>query len=298
MLQQIFAIIAPVLVMAAIGFAWVRLRMPFDNNTVTDLIINVGAPCLLFSTLLTHRPEPGALGEIALVGFSMLACVGLLAALILKLWRMDLRTYWPALVFPNSGNMGLPLCFLAFGDTGLSLAIAFFCAMTILQFTVGQGVASGHMHPTVLLRNPILWSIAVALICLFADVTPPDWLMNTTDTLGRMVIPLMLMSLGTSLARLRIVTFTRSLVLSLLRLGLGFTVALGLVAAFGLEGPVRGVVLIQSSMPTAVFSYLFALRYGGKHEEVGAMVVLSTLTAFILLPVLMGFALHGAGPAP
>lgn len=279
--------------MAAIGFVWVRLRMPFDNNTITDIIINVGAPCLLFSTLLTRRPDPAALGEIAIVGFSMLACVGVLAALILKVWRMDLRTYWPALVFPNSGNMGLPLCFLAFGDTGLSLAIAFFCAMTILQFTVGQGVASGHMHPTILLRNPILWSIAVALMCLFAGIAPPEWLMNTTDTLGRMVIPLMLMSLGTSLARLRIVTFTRSFILSMLRLALGFGVALGLVTAFGLEGPVRGVVLIQSSMPTAVFSYLFALRYGGKHEEVGAMVVLSTLAAFVLLPVLMGFVLHG-----
>jgi predicted permease len=292
-LQQIFTIIAPVLVMAAIGFAWVRLRMPFDNNTITDIIINVGAPCLLFSTLLTRRPEAGALAEIAVFAFSMFACVGVLAAVVLKLWRMDLRTYWPALVFPNAGNMGLPLCFLAFGDTGLSLAIAFFCAMTILQFTVGQGVASGHMHPTILLRNPILWSIAVALICLWGDVTPPAWLMSTTDTLGRMVIPLMLMSLGTSLARLRIVTFTRSLALSLLRLALGFGVGLALVAAFGLEGPVRGVVLIQSSMPTAVFSYLFALRYGGKHEEVGAMVVLSTLAAFILLPVLMGFVLHG-----
>ncbi|MCA0199542.1 MAG: AEC family transporter [Proteobacteria bacterium] len=292
-LHQIFTIIAPVLAMAAIGFAWVRLRMPFDNNTITDIILNVGSPCLLFSTLLTRRPEPGALAEIAVVGLSMLACVGIVAAIGLKLARMDLRTYWPALVFPNSGNMGLPLCLLAFGETGLSLAIAFFCAMTIVQFTVGQGVASGHMHPMILLRNPILWSIAVALTLLFADVTPPEWIMNTTDTLGHMVIPLMLMSLGTSLARLRIVTFTRSLVLSLLRLGLGFGVALGLVTAFGLEGPVRGVVLIQSSMPTAVFSYLFALRYGGKHEEVGAMVVLSTLAAFILLPVLMGFVLHG-----
>jgi predicted permease len=238
LLQQIFTIIAPVLVMAFIGFVWVRLRMPFDNNTITDIIINIGAPCLLFSTLLIRRPEPAALAEIAAVGFAILAIVG-------------------------------------------------------LQFTVGQGVASGHMHPSVLLRNPILWSIAVALTCLMADLTPPEWIMTTTDTIGRVVIPLMLMSLGTSLARLRVVTVTRSLALSLLRLALGFGVAFGLVTALGLEGPVRGVVLIQSSMPTAVFSYLFALRYGGKHEEVGAMVVLSTLAAFLLLPLLMGLVLTG-----
>lgn len=293
MLQQIFTIIAPVLVMAAIGFAWVRLRMPFDNNTITDLIINVGTPCLLFSTLLIRRPELAALGEIAGVGLAMLAIVGLAAAGILKLARMELKTYWPAMVFPNAGNMGLPLCFLAFGNTGLSLAVAFFCAMTISQFTVGQSVASGQMRPMMLVRSPILWSIAIAIACLSLDAAPPAWIMTTTEAIGRMVIPLMLISLGTSLARLRVVTFTRSFALSLLRLGLGFGVALGLVTALGLEGPVRGVVLIQSSMPTAVFSYLFALRYGGKHEEVGAMVVISTLTSFLLLPFLMGFVLSG-----
>ena len=165
--------------------------------------------------------------------------------------------------------------------------------MTVSQFTVGQGVASGRIHQVILLRNPILWSIALAIACLGVEATPPDWLMTTTDAIGRMVIPLMLISLGTSLGRLRIVTFTRTFALSLLRLGLGFGVALGLVTVLGLEGPVRGVVLIQSSMPTAVFSYLFALRYGGKHEEVGAMVVISTLTAFLLLPFLMGFVLTG-----
>lgn len=293
LLQQIFTIIAPVLVMAFIGFAWIRLRMPFDNNTITDLIINVGTPCLLFSTLLIRRPELAALGEIAGAGVAMLAGVGILAAAVLKLARLELKTYWPAMVFPNAGNMGLPLCFLAFGNTGLSLAVAFFCAMTISQFTVGQGVASGQMHPGVLLRNPILWSIGLAIACLSVDVTPPQWIMTTTEAVGRMVIPLMLISLGTSLARLRIVTFTRTLTLSLLRLGLGFSVALGLVTALGLQGPARGVVLIQSSMPTAVFSYLFALRYGGKHEEVGAMVVISTLSAFLMLPILMGFVLAG-----
>lgn len=291
-LQQIFTIIAPVFVIAFIGYAWVRARMPFDNNTVSDLIVYVGAPCLLFSSLLLHRPDFEALGQVAGVGLVMLAIVGLLSALIVRAWKIDFRTYWPALVFPNSGNMGLPLCLLAFGETGLSLAVAFFCAMTIVHFTVGQGVASGELHPMAIVRNPIPWAIAAALACLWWDVAPPDWIMITADTVGRMVVPLMLMSLGTSLARLKVVAFGRSFALAMLRLALGFGVALGLCAAFGLEGPVRGVVLIQSSMPTAVFSYLFALRYGGPHEEVGAMVVISTLAAFLLLPFLMGFVLQ------
>lgn len=294
MLQQIFTVIAPVFVIAAIGYAWVRLRMPFDNNTISDIIINVGAPCLLFATLLIRRPEPAALAQVAGAGFAVLVVGGALAALVLRIWRLDFRTYWPALVFPNSGNMGLPLCLLAFGNEGLSLAVAYFCAMTLMQFTVGQGVASGRLHPATLIRSPILWGIGIALICLWADIAPPSWIMTTTETVGHMVVPLMLMSLGTSLARLKVVTFGRSLALSLLRLGLGFSLALGLCILLDVQGIARGVILIQSSMPTAVFSYLFALRYGGRHEEVGAMVVISTLVAFLLLPFLMGFVLQGA----
>ena len=47
--QQIFAIIAPVLLIALVGYVWRRQRMPFDTAMITDLVTYVGAPCLLFS---------------------------------------------------------------------------------------------------------------------------------------------------------------------------------------------------------------------------------------------------------
>jgi predicted permease len=42
-------------------------------------------------------------------------------------------------------------------------------------------------------------------------------------------------------------------------------------------------------MPSAVFNYLFAQRYGRAPEEVASIVVLSTLGAFAGLPWLLGF---------
>jgi predicted permease len=291
MLPQIFAIVAPVLVIAFIGYVWDRRRLPFDTNMVSDLVTNVGSPCLLFSTLLGSRPDPAVLGQMVLAGVILVTAVGAVAAIVLRVAGQPARVYWPAMTFPNAGNMGLPLCLFAFGETGLALAVAFFATMSFLQFTVGVGVASGRVTLQGLLRSPVLWAIAAAAIFLWTDAALPEWLANTTELISGLVIPLMLMSLGASLARLKVAAFGRSFAFAMFRLVLGFGVAVSLCEIFALEGAVRGVVIIQSAMPTAVFCYLFAMRYGNRPEEVGSMVVISTVVSFLSLPLLLAFVL-------
>ena len=55
----------------------------------------------------------------------------------------------------------------------------------------------------------------------------------------------------------------------------------------GFEGTSRGVLILQCSMPAAVFNYLFAQRYGRSPEQVASIVVVSTLLAFLLSPLLL-----------
>ena len=133
--------------------------------------------------------------------------------------------------------------------------------------------------------------IAFAMIGL--DLRLPAWIDNTVQVLAGVVIPLMMLSLGVSLARLKPSkgTLGRSFGFAVFRLGAGFVVAVGIVHVLGLTGPARGVALIQSSMPTAVFNYLFALRYDNRPDEVAGMVVVSTLMSFALLPLLMAYVL-------
>ena len=44
-------------------------------------------------------------------------------------------------------------------------------------------------------------------------------------------------------------------------------------------------------MPVAVFNYLLALRYDRNPQEIAAMVVISTLVAFVTLPFLLAVLL-------
>ncbi len=101
----------------------------------------------------------------------------------------------------------------------------------------------------------------------------------------------MLITLGISLARLKVASMPRSLGLSVLRLVMGFAVGIALATALDLEGAERGVLIIQMSMPVAVFNYLFAQRYNTAPEEVAGMVVISTALSFASLPLLLWFVL-------
>jgi malate permease and related proteins len=58
-----------------------------------------------------------------------------------------------------------------------------------------------------------------------------------------------------------------------------------------MTGAARGVLLIQSAMPVAIFNYLFALRYEREPADVAGMIIITTLLSFLTLPALLLYVL-------
>lgn len=291
MLYDIFSIIAPVFICALIGFTWVKRGHPFETSFVSSLVLNVGAPCLIFSTFMDIELDRAAFLSMAGAAFIAMAVFGVVGYLAFRFFDIDQRAFLPGQIFPNVGNMGLPLCLLAFGDEGLALGLTYFTVNIVFGFTVGMGISSGNMSLKELLRNPMFWTVIVTVSLKFAGFQAPAWLFNTTDLLAGFTIPLMLIALGVSLGRFRITSLRRSLSLSVMRLALGFVTGNVVAMLMGLDGAARGILIMQSSMPVAVFAYLFAMRYNRQPEEVAATVVLSTIMSFALLPALLWYVL-------
>jgi malate permease and related proteins len=291
MLGDLFAIIAPVFICAGIGFIWARQGRPYDVDLVTALMTNIGTPCLVFYTLSDAELSPDAFASMALLATTTILVFALIAGTVLKLINSDVRAFLPSLIFSNSGNMGLPLCLLAFGEKGLAIAIVFFTVSAVAQFTIGMMISSGSMSIVGLARIPIIYAVIAAVALMVAQIEAPAVIVNTTRILGGMTIPMMLITLGVSLSRLRVAALPRSTLLSLFRLLMGFAVGVGLSEILGLEGLERGVLIVQSSMPVAVFNYLFAQRYKREPEEVAGMVVISTAISFATLPLLLWYVL-------
>ena len=291
LMSGLAAVILPVFLLSGVGYWWGRRRLPFDHHFITGIVTIVGSPCLIFATLSRVRFSAG---EVAVMAAATAACLLLFAAiglLGLRLARLPAKVYLPSLAFPNIGNMGLPVCLFAFGEDGLALAMIYYAVTTCCQFTLGPAIASGRLRIGELAKVPFVYAAAAAMVVALVGVTLPQWLINTTELAGGMTIPLMLIALGVALAELRIADLRRALALSVGRLMLGLVGGWLVATGFGLGGTMKGVVIIQSAMPVAVFNYLFARMYDSAPEEVAGLVLLSTLLSYVTLPVVVAILL-------
>lgn len=289
MLAELFAVMAPILIVAGIGYGWVRFGQAYPTDFITRLILNVGTPCLVLSTLSKSSIDPRAFGQMALACVAVTLLMGLIGVLLSRLFRQDWKVLVPAYLFPNSGNMGLPISLYAFGEEGLALAVAFFLVLSVSHFTVGMALSGAESSIRRLLRHPIIISLVLALPIMLFDIELPRWLGNTVHLLAGMTIPLMLVTLGVSLASIRTQQLGQGMLLGALRLLCGAAVALAVGRLLELPPLVQGVLIMQSAMPVAVFNYLFAVKAGRSPEQVASLVLCSTLLAFGFLPVLLAW---------
>mgnify|MGYP000594123165 CR=1 FL=1 len=291
MFNELFAVIAPILICAGLGYGWARQGIAYPVDFVTRLVMNIGAPCLIIASFSKADIDIGKMAEIATASVVILLIMLALGVVLIRLMRLNVTTFLPSLLFPNIGNMGLPLCLFAFGETGLALGLTIFLVIFALQMSVGIMLVAGRGNLAELLKQPVLWATVCALVMVSTDLSLPVWLTNTTSILGGVTIPLMLITLGVSLAELKIAKWKHSLLFSLIRVLGGFGLAVLVAGWFGLQGVDRGVLILQSSMPVAVFNYLLALRFQREPGEVAGMVLMSTLLAFALLPFIVSYVL-------
>ena len=293
MFEVVLSVVAPVLATVLIGFGWTRLGYRLDSKEVTSLISDVATPCLIISTFLSSRLSFEAFISIATAAGTAILLFTAFGALILRLLRFRIRTFLPSIAFPNAGNLGLPLALYAFGPEGLGYAIGFFSMSFVANYTIGQAIAAGKANWRGLVRAPILYGVAAGILLAYSGVSLPGWAKATVDLIGNMTVPLMLLMLGSSLSLLKVGSFGRATIVSVIRIGLGAAVGILVAWIFGLTGPMRAVLILQCANPVAVYNYLFAQRWNNQPEEVAGVVVISTLLSILTIPFLLGWLMAG-----
>ena len=131
MFEVLLPIIAPILISVGLGWGWVKSGRSMDISAVNTMVTNLGAPCLVFSSLARLSVSSAALADMALATALAVAVFLAVGAVILRLARLSLPVYLPSLAFTNCGNMGLPLRLFAFRQMGLDLAAAYFAVSKI-----------------------------------------------------------------------------------------------------------------------------------------------------------------------
>jgi len=287
---QIANILAPGMFLAIIGLLWAKKGPAFPLDFVSTLVLNVSMPALLFHTLATSVVPIAALWYMALAALVIHIIFTVIAVLVLKMANKDWRlciTY----VVGNTGNLGLPVCFFAFGEEGLAYAMTFFSVQCILLFSLGDAILAGSASIVRILRSPIIHAIWIGVLVRYLGWQPPEILMQSTQLLGQIVIPLMLITLGVSLASMRATTLHMTVLWSLLRTGLAVIVGFGVAELMGLQGVARGVLIIETVVPVAVFNYLLAVKHGRDASEVSGLILVTHIGAIFYLPLVLGVLL-------
>ena len=286
MFTELFNVTSPVLIIGLIGYLWVKRGFEYPTEFVTRINMNFGAPCLTFVGILSLGDDISSATNFMFASFLSILTMLILSIIFVFSCNLPKRAYIIALSSTNCGNMGIPLSLFAFGEMGMAFAIAYFVIGSLFQFTVSLYISHGSMNPTALLRVSMIWGIIAAAFFIATDITPPTWLMNTTQLLSGVTIPLMLLTLGASLAKLPVINFGKISAIAIGKIAIGMSIGIGVAHVFGFQGIERNVLILQMSMPVAVFSYLLASKYN-RNPENTIKVPTDFAKEFILTPEML-----------
>ena len=290
---KLFEVLFPVFFIIGVGYFIGKKKPNLDSTFITDYASNFGAPALFIFAITSSGVTYSIFAEYFVYSLIAIICFSITGIIFLFLMKKDYLRELPPFILPNTGNMGIPLCLFAYGTLGMGVAASISSVVVLLHFTLNIFLASKKFDINIILKSPTSYAVLVAVIFLYFDLDMPKVVLNTVMLLGYTMIVLVLMSLGISLTQLKVFSFKNALISSIGRVIIGPLIGFALIKIFNLSGFAAGTLLIQSSMPSAILTYLIADMYSPKEtvDNISSMIVVSTLMSLITVPVVVFFAL-------
>ncbi len=291
---KLIDVLFPVFFIIGVGYYLGKKDPNFDTTFITNFAGNIGTPAMIFYTITTTGVTLDVFIEYFIYAVIIIAGFAIVGFIFLFILKKDTITELPPLILPNTGNMGVPICLFAYGTEGLGVASAIASVIILFHFTIGVLLAKKSFSLDVLVKNVPIYGIIIAVLFLYFEWEVPGYIENTTFLLTYTTIFLVLMSLGIALTRLKVVSWTHASILGAVRVVIGPIIGFALIKFLGLTGFAAGVLLIQSSMPSAVLTYLVGSLYSEKKavDNVASVIVTSTLMSFISVPIIVYISLR------
>ena len=290
---KLIDVIFPVFALVGVGYYLGKKNPNYDTTFITNFAAKFGSPALAFYAITSTGVTFDQFIDyffytiLAVIGFSIIGVI------FLVFQKRDYITELPPLILPNCGNMGLPICLFAYGKLGMGIASAISAVIIISHFTFGIFLASKKISFKVLLESTPVYAVIISVYLLYYEIEAPVFIENTAFLLAYSTIAMILMSLGIALTKLKVFTFKDAVISTFARLILGPLVGLSIIYLFDLKGFAAGVLFIQTSMPSAILTYLVGSMYSSKKvvNGIASTIVVSTIASFLTIPIIVFIAL-------
>ena len=290
MIYQIFGIIFPVVAIVLVGYFYATKFQP-NMDSANTININIFLPALMFSVLSKESFQIQNYQILALSGVIVILGSGVIAWIVAKALSINIKTFVPPMMFNNSGNVGLPIAVLAFGEVALGAAVVLFVIEMLLHFTFGAYILSKNTNFMSIFRSPILIATLAGLSVNLIDFQPWLPVRQMIDLLGQAAIPLLLFTLGTRLIGINFGDWKLGVLGSFLCPLSGLVVILIVVQFFELEHLHYQQLIIFSVLPPAVLNHMMAEKYQQQPETVASIVMIGNIGSLIVLPIALYYVL-------
>lgn len=295
----------PVFLIIIAGFVFERFRwLPDGIDTgVMQLAIRLLVPCLILdkvvgSDALDHvQTVFWAIGlGVGHVAIGLIVCLALAPALGLKK-GLGLRSFAVSTAIQNYGFIALPVLGSLFGDGPAAMLFLYGMGVEIGTWILGVGVLSGfgggNWKRAI---NPPVLAVCGGLALHYAGAGPwiPTALDTTIEWLGRCAVPMCLFMIGITISQqsrsadwaLRWPTVLGACVLRLALLPM-MILASAMFLPIAVE--LKQVLLVQASMPAAIFPIVLTRMYGGHPPTAIQIVVITTGLCIVTMPLWIYF---------
>lgn len=295
--------IAPVFFLIGIGYVLGK-KFGLEIRPLSKLSVYVLIPATLIVNLYGTPIDPDLLIPVVFTVIFVIS-LSVISSIVAKLKRYcgsRKNAFKNAVMFYNSGNLGLPLITLVFANTpmleyAISNQIMIIMSQNLLNYTLGfYNAARGKMDfrsaVKAIFRMPIVYTI---LLILVLKAIPYDvrnfFLWPAVEYASDAMIAVNLSILGIQLSHVKRNFKDFDIYwAAFLRLCVGPLLAYLLIELFRIEGTMAKTLFIAAALPTAVNTVLIAVEFENEHDFAAQTVVVTTLLCLFTLPLVIFFA--------
>ncbi len=289
-IQQIISVILPVLIIVLVGFFYAN-KYPANMDVANKLNVEIFCPALIFSVISNKSFHVSDYTEISIAATIIVLGSGLVALPICKLFNIQTKTLLPPVMFSNTGNLGLPLAVLAFGEHAREAAMMLFVVENTLHFSLGMMMLNRHTNPLGIIKIPMIAVTLLGLLCPYFQFTLPTPVTTSIEMLGQISIPLMLFALGVRMTKIDLSDWKIALLGAILTPLSGLVIFLSITAAWTFSTQDFNYLLLFAVLPPAVLNYIISEKYQQEPDKVASIVLLGNIFAVVTIPAVLFFIL-------
>lgn len=276
-----------------------------DRLTLNNIVVHIAMPSTIFLTIMKNvspadLPQFLKLPVLIFLTFVICGFIGYLIGRLLKLNKESLGGLILVCALGNTGFLGYPVIYGFYGTEGLTRAI--FCdigsVFASLLFGTYVGLKFGNENSNnsiiyELLKFPPLITGILSMVLVFFGFNVdsfPGFIIKTLGYLSNATIPLIMLSLGLSLspksARFGAIY---GVIASMVRMGIAPLLVFALSTIFLIDGLEKNVLILESAMPSAMMSLVFAVMYELDVKLVASACFITTVVSLFILPLIYSF---------